>query len=593
MELLSILTNKKISTLFIIFWLSTERAEAGQNFDSCLADGYGLNNPYNSLLKFPFSNNPLTSGNVQILQVCCDSSQCSPISFAKSCDSNNEFLCNKIAQNVLCVDDNPKSFCAGIVGNDPITTSTTLGTCSNDLNAVSNYFEKINISTSQKYAYWVCPDKSPCAGLMCNWDNGGWTCYPYLYNSSDVNINCFLQWPTHNSSSTSTTPNPSSISNSNNLPLTRMIEITIPAGTVVIIASTGGIIRFIIWKRRKKIHKQISQIENWEGGNWLGKKTEKTDIIELLIKERLKKEEIEKLSFFKTWFNENCTLVITRKDRIIRSSRYRLWVAVYEHSFGKTEQALELIKIVDKLPTTKTSLEEVIKYFEKALNSEDPVAKLHNSPYFFDFSPPIQNYENVKKSKVVFLPLTEPDDYIKPYDIIKVKRKGGLYQHAAIYLGKGKVAHVSNPGGKNNSWARIDEKWEDFLKGGKEVEIHHPYIPFKKPEIIKKHIDIAVGARYGEGKYHLLTNNCEHFATMCVYGLGMSQQKINVTNSIAENAKHLSQAIEESNKFFETLEGRAENEEEIIESNQETTFLEINIDKSFKDQQTQTQISPK
>ncbi|CAG8771072.1 6408_t:CDS:1, partial [Cetraspora pellucida] len=73
------------------------------------------------------------------------------------------------------------------------------------------------------------------------------------------------------------------------------------------------------------------------------------------------------------------------------------------------------------------------------------------------------------------------------------------------------------------------------------------------PELIKKHIEIAIRCRYGAGEYHLFKKNCEHFATMCVYGLGISYQS-GVINQTAKESDYLLQAIKESSKFFKRLE---------------------------------------
>ncbi|CAG8555449.1 10488_t:CDS:2 [Paraglomus brasilianum] len=73
---------------------------------------------------------------------------------------------------------------------------------------------------------------------------------------------------------------------------------------------------------------------------------------------------------------------------------------------------------------------------------------------------------------------------------------------------------------------------------------------FHAPELTKKHIEIAVNAKYGKGEYELLGNNCEHFATMCVYGLGMSRQ----ARSTTTDADYLLQAIQENNQLFKEME---------------------------------------
>ncbi|CAG8685255.1 8185_t:CDS:2, partial [Ambispora leptoticha] len=138
-----------------------------------------------------------------------------------------------------------------------------------------------------------------------------------------------------------------------------------------------------------------------------------------------------------------------------------------------------------------------------ALNSEHPAAKLYNNFYTLDLPALSRDYKNVIKFTKNLSLNNNPDDYLKPYDIVKVNRKGGTYQHAAIYLGN-----------------------------AKEIEIHHPFIPFKKPELIQKHIEIAIKAEYG----------------IC------RQKNINTISKATKSSDYLLQAIQETNQFFEQLE---------------------------------------
>lgn len=233
-----------------------------------------------------------------------------------------------------------------------------------------------------------------------------------------------------------------------------------------------------------------------------------------------------------------------------------MWVIVYEPVFGKAEEKINCLKLAS-LPLIREEWKEVINYFKKSLSSDNPAVGIYNNIYTTELPSLTQSYKNVTKSKVKSSPDENYlDDYIKPYDIIKVNRKGGVYQHVAIYLGSKRIAHISKEKNENSPRdfrARIDT-WKNFLRGSQEIEIHHPFIPFKRPELIQKHIDIAVKSKYGWGKYHLLKDNCEHFATMCVYGLGISQQRsINTINKATKGSEYLLQAIQKSNEFFDNL----------------------------------------
>lgn len=78
------------------------------------------------------------------------------------------------------------------------------------------------------------------------------------------------------------------------------------------------------------------------------------------------------------------------------------------------------------------------------LDSDYPAVELYNNLYTFTLPSLTQNYKNVVKTKIAISPQTNPDDYLKPYDIIKRKiDKLGVTHHFAVYLGNSKVAHIS------------------------------------------------------------------------------------------------------------------------------------------------------
>ena len=110
-------------------------------------------------------------------------------------------------------------------------------------------------------------------------------------------------------------------------------------------------------------------------------------------------------------------------------------------------------------------------------------------------------------------------------DHIRVNR--GFYSHHGIYASKNSVFHFAPPGQTDvldPSAARIIEtSLDEFLKGGKlEVRTYTPeeLTRKKKPnEIIE-----CAHSHLGEGGYDLISNNCEHFANLCVFGSKESNQ---------------------------------------------------------------------
>nr|CAG8502199.1 3131_t:CDS:2 [Entrophospora candida] len=91
---------------------------------------------------------------------------------------------------------------------------------------------------------------------------------------------------------------------------------------------------------------------------------------------------------------------------------------------------------------------------------------------------------------------TNPDEYLKPFDIVKVKnKKGTTYFHFAVYLGR-------------------------------ELYRYHLPIPFKKRDDTIRHIAKAVASHYKRGEYNLCNDNCEHYVWEQITGIDYSEQAI-------------------------------------------------------------------
>jgi len=110
----------------------------------------------------------------------------------------------------------------------------------------------------------------------------------------------------------------------------------------------------------------------------------------------------------------------------------------------------------------------------------------------------------------------DPDDFIKPLDIIKTSKDKTI--HTGIYLGKGKVAH--------NLGVGIEiANWKDFgvrVGNPNRMTRYHPIIAFKRPEKIIEHIAKCIAN--SSWRFDIMENNCEHLANMLVYGINYSQQ---------------------------------------------------------------------
>jgi hypothetical protein len=105
-----------------------------------------------------------------------------------------------------------------------------------------------------------------------------------------------------------------------------------------------------------------------------------------------------------------------------------------------------------------------------------------------------------------------------PGDHIYVKRNRRFYDHHGIYIGDGKVIHVTGSLREKVDPEVRETDLPKFLKGG----IPSRYIYGKRLSasetihLAKKHLH--------DGSYSMLWNNCEHFATYCVTGKKKSRQ---------------------------------------------------------------------
>jgi hypothetical protein len=108
-------------------------------------------------------------------------------------------------------------------------------------------------------------------------------------------------------------------------------------------------------------------------------------------------------------------------------------------------------------------------------------------------------------------------------DHIFVKRFG--YTHHGIDCGNGTVIHYTGEVGQKSEAAIRRTPLEAFLKNG---EVHvRPYGACDDADAVVERAE----SRVGEDKYHLVFNNCEHFATWCKTGSARSEQVKDVTST--------------------------------------------------------------
>lgn len=100
----------------------------------------------------------------------------------------------------------------------------------------------------------------------------------------------------------------------------------------------------------------------------------------------------------------------------------------------------------------------------------------------------------------------------------------GAAHHDGIYLGNGQVVHLCGvPGaGKASAHVRIDTL--ELFAAGRPVTIR-PYAGNHDPEAVTA----RAMSRLGDGNYHLIFNNCQHFARWCATSDHHSEQVTSVT----------------------------------------------------------------
>jgi hypothetical protein len=106
---------------------------------------------------------------------------------------------------------------------------------------------------------------------------------------------------------------------------------------------------------------------------------------------------------------------------------------------------------------------------------------------------------------------------IEPGTCLVTPRRG--YTHYGIYVGEGKVVQY---GGMARGLRRapVEEVSLEEFAAGRPVWVHHGRSPaFEANEVVRR-----ARGRVGEDRYHVLTNNCEHFCEWCLRAEHRSEQ---------------------------------------------------------------------
>ena len=105
-------------------------------------------------------------------------------------------------------------------------------------------------------------------------------------------------------------------------------------------------------------------------------------------------------------------------------------------------------------------------------------------------------------------------------------RLKGVYTHHGIYLKKRWVIHYSGKGDSLKTGPISLTSIDDFAQNGEFAVIPH------KEEYSRKEVIARAFYKFGESRYLLPFNNCEHFATWCHTGKHISFQSERVFDSL-------------------------------------------------------------
>jgi hypothetical protein len=93
------------------------------------------------------------------------------------------------------------------------------------------------------------------------------------------------------------------------------------------------------------------------------------------------------------------------------------------------------------------------------------------------------------------------------------------YLHHGVYAGNGRVIHY---GGFNRMFVSspVEEVSLEEFTLGHSLSVK----PWVAPKFLGQEVVDRARSRIGENRYHLFSNNCEHFAEWCIGGKSRSQQ---------------------------------------------------------------------
>lgn len=113
--------------------------------------------------------------------------------------------------------------------------------------------------------------------------------------------------------------------------------------------------------------------------------------------------------------------------------------------------------------------------------------------------------------------ISSQEDAYLPGAHLVTERNG--YAHHGIYIGQGRVIHYAGFCQALHAGPVEETTLEQFAGGHGVTTKSEPCARYLGNEAVSR-----ARSRLGENRYHLLTNNCEHFCTWCLLGQARSEQ---------------------------------------------------------------------
>ena len=191
-----------------------------------------------------------------------------------------------------------------------------------------------------------------------------------------------------------------------------------------------------------------------------------------------------------------------------------------QFSFGGRRSHFSWVELRKTWHLTLTDADAKIAEYQELLADID-----NNCARFYS------KYMGGKELWRIFLPLPKDwarhvDEYLERGDIIQCNLF--LVHHVGIYLGNGKVAHLSGHGDrKATAKARVGELIPHFVLDTKStLEVVALWVRARTKEQIAQTAERFADVSFREGQYNFFFRNCQHFVTLCALGYECLLEKI-------------------------------------------------------------------